>query len=158
MALILEEESAMFTGDNVLGHGTAVFEDLAAYLDSLEKMQHPFSGRAYPGHGAVIEDGPAKIHEYIRHRQQREAEILQALRGGAHDDQAATDPTNGTEGGAAPARTPMQLVKLIYKDVPESLHEPAARGVVQVLWKLQGEGRVVQVQDQRWQLAGKAAL
>lgn len=50
MAFVLEEENAMFTGDNVLGHGTAVFEDLAVYLDSLSRMQEQFHGRAYPGH------------------------------------------------------------------------------------------------------------
>ena len=40
----------MFTGDNVLGHGTAVFEDLTVYLDSLSRMREQFRGRAYPGH------------------------------------------------------------------------------------------------------------
>ena len=50
MAFLLEEENAMFTGDNVLGHGTAVFEDLALYLDSLSRMREQFHGRAYPGH------------------------------------------------------------------------------------------------------------
>lgn len=50
MAFILEEEDAMFTGDNVLGHGTAVFEDLTVYLDSLSRMRGQFHGRAYPGH------------------------------------------------------------------------------------------------------------
>ena len=50
MAFVLEEENAMFTGDNVLGHGTAVFEDLAMYLDSLSRMREQFDGRAYPGH------------------------------------------------------------------------------------------------------------
>ena len=50
MAFVLEEENAMFTGDNVLGHGTAVFEDLAVYLDSLTRMREQFHGRAYPGH------------------------------------------------------------------------------------------------------------
>ncbi len=50
MAFILEEENAMFTGDNVLGHGTAVFEDLAVYLNSLSRMREQFQGRAYPGH------------------------------------------------------------------------------------------------------------
>lgn len=29
---------------------TAVFEDLAVYLDSLSRMQQQFGGRAYPGH------------------------------------------------------------------------------------------------------------
>jgi len=79
-AFILLEESAIFTGDNVLGHGTAVFQDLASYLLSLEQMQAQFRGRAYPGHGAVIEDGNAKIKEYIAHRQQREGQVLKALK------------------------------------------------------------------------------
>ena len=55
MAFILEEENALFTGDNVLGHGTAVFEDLALYLDSLSRMREQFSGRAYPGHVGLLQ-------------------------------------------------------------------------------------------------------
>ena len=54
MVLLLPEEDALFTGDNVLGHGTAVFEDLSTYLDSLGKMSTLFKGKAYPGHGAVF--------------------------------------------------------------------------------------------------------
>ena len=80
MALVLEEEDAMFTADNVLGQGTAVFEDLAAYMASLSAMSKQFKGRAYPGHGPVIEDGPAKIHEYIQHRKQREKQKRLAAR------------------------------------------------------------------------------
>ena len=41
----------------------------------------------------------------------------------------------------------MDLVKVIYKDVPEALHVPAAGGVVQILNKLLREGKVVQVDD-----------
>lgn len=79
MAFVVEEEDAMFTGDNVLGHGTAVFEDLAAYMDSLNLMSKEFGGRAYPGHGAVIQDGKAKISEYIKHRKERERQYLEVL-------------------------------------------------------------------------------
>ena len=139
MAFILEEEDAMFTGDNVLGHGTAVFEDLAVYLGSLSLMRERTKGRAYPGHGEVIEDGPAKIDEYIAHRQHREDEILQALK--AADREAA----------------PMELVKVVYKDVPEYLHVPAAGGVIQVLQKLERERKVGE-NGGRWHIAGKAAL
>ena len=110
MALILEEEDAMFTGDNVLGHGTAVFEDLAAYMDSLERMQQQCSGRAYPGHGAVIEDGKAKIREYISHRREREEQVLGVMRG---------EPPRDGEGWKS-----MSMVKVIYKDYPEDLHGP----------------------------------
>ena len=132
----------MFTGDNVLGHGTAVFEDLATYLNSLEQMHGQFEGRAYPGHGAVIEDGNSKIKEYIAHRQQREEEVLKALKDAGAD-----------------SRSPMEMVKVIYKDYPKNLHEPAAKGVLQILNKLQGEGKVRQVEEEgKWQIGGKAAL
>ena len=121
-------------------------------MASLERMRREFAGRAYPAHGAVVEDGRARIDEYIRHRRQREGEILLALRGGGG--------AGGGRGGgdAGLAKTPRELVKVVYKDVPESLHEPAERGVVQVLGKLEGEGKVVQVAGGRWELAGVAAL
>ena len=90
--------------------------------------------------GTVIEDGRGKIDEYIAHRKQREEEILQAL----------SDIGNEA--------TSMELVKIVYKDVPENLHEPAANGVVQVLRKLEGEGRVAKGQHERWQIADKATL
>ncbi|EXJ94647.1 hypothetical protein A1O1_03043 [Capronia coronata CBS 617.96] len=106
-----QEIGAIFTADNVLGHGTAVFEDLGVYLDSLALMkrrvvesiaaQEAVSGpnggndasentdkttktkkRAYPGHGAVVEDAVAKIDEYIAHRRMREEEALNVLRFG----------------------------------------------------------------------------
>lgn len=140
MAIILHEEDAMFTGDNVLGHGTAVFEDLTVYLDSLGRMRDQFKGRAYPGHGAVIENGPARIDEYIAHRQQREQEVLQALSG--FDREA----------------TPMELVRVVYRTVPENLHVPAAGGVVQVLQKLARDGKVARTGNGNWQMVGKPVL
>lgn len=155
VALILEEEDAMFTGDNVLGHGTAVFEDLAVYLDSLKRMRNQFSGRAYPGHGPVIPDGRTRIAEYIEHRHQREEEVLKVLK----DIQAQPGNNREVSRFSVPIGTctPRQLVKVIYKDVPESLHGPAERGVLQVLKKLAGEGKVEQ-SGEGWFLAEKAAL
>lgn len=147
MAFILEEEDAMFTGDNVLGHGTAVFEDLATYMTSLERMRDQSSGRGYPGHGAVIEHGEKCITEYIEHRQQREREVLNVLEGATKAAEQGDSPGSG-------ARTPMEIVKIVYRDVPVNLHEPAAGGVVQILQKLAGEGKVVQVPDGHgWQVA-----
>jgi ribonuclease/clavin/mitogillin len=143
MALVLEEEDAMFTGDNVLGQGTAVFEDLAAYMSSLQKMQHEFTGRAYPGHGPVIDDGKAKIQEYIRHRQEREGQIVEVL--GRETEQEK----NGWQS--------MDLVRVIYKGYPENLHAPAERGVLQVLEKLKKEGKVNEAEG-AWFLQSKPAL
>lgn len=130
MAFVLEEENAMFTADNVLGHGTAVFEDLKAYMESLDVMKAEFRGRAYPGHGEFIEDGIGKIEEYIAHRKQREQEVLQVL------------SSKEAQGKSDTGQTSMQIVKVVYKDYPEELHVPAEGGVVQILKKLEIDGKV----------------
>ncbi|KAF4983819.1 hypothetical protein FZEAL_856 [Fusarium zealandicum] len=146
VVFVMEEEDAMFTADNVLGQGTAVFEDMAAYLKSLEEMKTLFKGRAYPGHGPVIEHGPAKIAEYIAHRRQREEQVVQTLRLGDGGVEADVNESRT-------AWTAMELVKSIYEDVPESLHPAACGGVLQILGKLESEGRVSQDGD-RWTLSG----
>ncbi|KAH8887065.1 metallo-beta-lactamase superfamily protein [Thozetella sp. PMI_491] len=148
MALLLRGEDAMFTGDNVLGHGTAVFEDLATYLDSLEKMRQLFSGRGYPGHGPVLPDGRSKILEYIQHRRQREDQVVQTLR----------TKKVGFAGPEAEAWTPMELVKVIYRDVPEELHIPAAGGVIQILKKLGREGKATPGEDDQWRIVDRSVL
>ncbi|EQB54234.1 metallo-beta-lactamase superfamily protein [Colletotrichum gloeosporioides Cg-14] len=148
MAFVLEEEDAMFTADNVLGQGTAVFEDLATYLNSLEKMRHLFKGRAYPGHGPVIDNGPSKIMEYINHRKTREEQVIRTLR---------SKRNVGPDGGPSDAWTPMELVKVIYRDVPEELHVPASSGVIQILEKLEREDRVSQ-SGERWTWRGHPSL
>ncbi|KAK4464254.1 beta-lactamase-like protein [Cladorrhinum samala] len=156
------EEDALFTGDNVLGHGTAVFEDLSTYLASLIEMKGLFGGKAYPGHGVEIEDGRGKIEEYLRHRKGREDQVVQRLRG--------LPPSAGGVGGevvgkgsagTAAGWTLMELVMSIYKDVPEALHLAAAGGLAQILQKLQGEGKAVCVDaedgEERWRLVASSA-
>jgi hypothetical protein len=127
----------------VLGHGTSVFEDLEVYVASLEKMQYCFSGRAYPAHGAVIENGVSKITEYIEHRQQRENEVLQVLKFGTLDKSQAQGDSEGQGKPSPNSWTAMELVKVIYRDVPENLHVPASYGVLQVLKKLAAAEKVV---------------
>ena len=142
MAFVLEEEDAMFTADNVLGQGTAVFQDLAAYMQSLDSMSKQFKGRAYPGHGPAIEDGPAKILEYIAHRKRREKQVLDVL----------AQPKDG-------GWTAMDIVKVIYKDYPENLWLPAESGILQILDKLEKEGRVGHDEEGgTWSLIGKSSL
>ena len=129
----------MFTGDNVLGHGTAVFEDLAEYMKSLDKLKDAFTGRAYPGHGAVIEDGPGKVREYISHRQEREQQVLKTLGKG---------PKEGM--------TSMEIVEVVYEGFDPGLFEPARKGVVMILKKLEGEGKVEEVGHDRWRIVDNA--
>ncbi|HUF92751.1 MAG TPA: MBL fold metallo-hydrolase, partial [Candidatus Limnocylindria bacterium] len=116
----LEEEQALFTGDVILGGSTTVIPsddgDLLDYLASLRRLLALDVRRIYPAHGPVIEDGPAKIREYIDHRMMREGQIVEALGEGV--------------------RTIPDLVKRIYADVAPALHVPAAMSVESHLRKL----------------------
>ncbi|KIW75087.1 hypothetical protein Z517_11858 [Fonsecaea pedrosoi CBS 271.37] len=102
------EVGALFTADNVLGHGTAVFEDLHLYLQTLELMKRRVVDavaaqtesrdsntgikRAFPGHGAVISDAVAKIDEYVAHRRMREEEALNVLKHGTTTAPQGAEP------------------------------------------------------------------
>lgn len=122
-------------------------------------MQNRVSGRAYPGHGAVIDKASTKISEYIRHRQQREEEVLRVLRSGSVSVEAETEEPSPSSPPKA-SWTSIELVKVIYRDVPESLHVPASHGVLQVLMKLESEGKVEQYAESgAWSLSnGRSAL
>ena len=125
LCFVLEEERALFSGDNVLGVGTTVIPsdsgDLLDYLASLERLLALAPARIYPAHGPVIPDGCAKLREYIAHRGERERQILVAL-----------------GQGDAPIAA---IVKRVYTDVPEVLHAAAAQSVASHLRKLEREGR-----------------
>ncbi|RIL00228.1 MAG: MBL fold metallo-hydrolase [Proteobacteria bacterium] len=126
LCFILEEEDALFSGDNVLGIGTTVIPshggDLLDYMRSLERMLALSPRRIYPAHGPLVEDGAQKLREYIAHRDARERQILAAL----------------AQGDAAIAA----IVKRVYVDVPEALHAAAGHSVAAHLGKLEREGRV----------------
>ncbi|HEV8471807.1 MAG TPA: MBL fold metallo-hydrolase [Methylomirabilota bacterium] len=137
----LVEERALFTGDVILGGSTTVIPsddgDLLDYLDSLRRLLSLDVRRIYPAHGPVIEDGPAKITEYLEHRMLRERQILDAL-------------ADGVE--TIPA-----IVARIYVDVAPALHPVAAMSVESHLRKLAREGRAVEDKQRdhpsRWTLA-----
>ncbi len=125
LCFVLEEEGAIFSGDNVLGVGTTVIPgkggDLLDYMNSLERLLAEAPSAIYPAHGPKIDDGVAKLREYIDHRNDRERQILAALEGGP--------------------RTIGQIVKVVYAAYPESLHAAAAQSVCSHLLKLEREGR-----------------
>jgi glyoxylase-like metal-dependent hydrolase (beta-lactamase superfamily II) len=126
LSFMLDEECALISGDNILGVGTAVIPldtgDLHDYMRSLERVLAEAPKRIYPAHGPLIEDGPAKIREYIEHRRQREREILAAL-------------------GREPMAV-MEIVRIVYAAYPEVLHPAAGQSVTQHLLKLEREDRV----------------
>ena len=128
LCFYLEEEDALFTGDLILGSGSVVVApprgDMAAYLRSLYQLDQDWSHAEtiYPGHGPAIANPVAKIREYIRHRTEREKQILAALRRGLN--------------------TIPQLVSEIYVDTERKLWPAAARQVLAHLDKLVAEGKV----------------
>jgi endoribonuclease LACTB2 len=141
LCFALEEEQAIFSGDNVLGVGTTVIPaeggDLLDYMHSLERLLAEQPTAIYPAHGPVIRDGRAKLREYIDHRNQREQEIIAALRAGL---------TAITE-----------IVARVYAAYPVALHLPARSSVCSHLLKLEREGRVRRTGaaplDAHWNLA-----
>ena len=52
----------------------------------------------------------------------------------------------------------MQLVKAVYEDLSPLLHEAAAKGLVLILEKLKGDGKVVEGSEGRWSISEKAIL
>lgn len=79
MCFILEEEQAMFTGDNILGTGTSAIEDLGTFMTSLQKMHEQRCGWGYSAHGVTIENLPMKIARELGQKWRRERQVLQAL-------------------------------------------------------------------------------
>ncbi len=126
LCFVLEEEGVVFSGDNILGIGTTVIPaesgSLSDYMKSLERLEAEQPRRIYPAHGPCIQDGPAKVREYIEHRLEREKQILAAL---------------GDE-----TRKVIEIVRTVYAAYPEALYPAAGQSVTSHLAKLETEGRV----------------
>ena len=170
ICLYLPIDRALYTADTVLGHGTAVFEDLAAYMASLNKMlrfnekkNHRDQGEAelkssgydtlYPGHGDILTDGPETIATYIKHRMERETQIVEVLQMPVPVELVQSDTDQQQQ---QQLWTIWNLVRNIYKSYPESLWLPATRSVYLHLKKLEGEGIVRccggEGKDSMWEL------
>jgi len=183
ICLYLPLDRALYTADTVLGHGTAVFEDLSTYMASLNKMlryHHTAStspasvsspsppvenqGEAevnseydvlYPGHGAILTNGSETIATYIKHRMEREAQIVEVLRLPVPIEFQSSE-AHDTDGQQQQRWTIWNLVRYIYQSYPENLWLPATRSVHLHLKKLEGEGFVRCVggegKDMIWEL------
>ena len=136
MCFVLEEESAIFTGDNILGHGYTVVEDLGAYMNSLRYMGDQNCAVGYPAHGIKIQNMPLKIKQYIRHKETREKQIFSALV--SHKAKVVT--TNQRGKGSLTTR---ELVYSLHGDVPDDIFQMALEPfMTEVLWKLAEDRKV----------------
>jgi len=112
VSLLLPADGALFTGDTVLGRGTTVIAgdgNLGEYLQTLGQLRDLAEssgiGLLLPGHGPVLADPLGTLDYYLSHRQERLDQVRSAL--------------------AAGARTPAEIVAMIYIDVDKSVW-PAA--------------------------------
>ncbi|SEL50562.1 MBL fold metallo-hydrolase [Nonomuraea pusilla] len=108
----LPADGAMLTGDTVLGRGTTMIGQdggLADYLRTLDRLRaaaERLEARALlPGHGPVLTDPVGALDGYVAHRRERLDQISAARARGA--------------------RTPREIVEIVYAGVDSSLW-PAA--------------------------------
>jgi glyoxylase-like metal-dependent hydrolase (beta-lactamase superfamily II) len=126
MCWTLAEESALFSGDHVMGWSTTVVSppdgDMAAYIESLRKVADRRDAMLWPTHGPPRDDGPSYVAALVEHRLRREQGVLDVVRSGV--------------------RTIPEMVAILYADVREELHKPAGRSVWGHLVKLADDGLV----------------
>lgn len=110
-----ERPVALLSGDTVLGRGTTVVSHpdgtLGPYLASLRRLRAEVRARdlLLPGHGPVRADPGSVIEQYLRHREERLAQVRAAV--------------------AAGARTPRDVVETVYADVDPSVWGAAESSV-----------------------------
>ncbi len=113
LCFALPEQGALFTGDHVMAWSTSIVSppdgDMAEYMASLQRLLTRKDTRYFPTHGAPIEDPKPFVEAYVRHRKQRERQILECLAAGTHTIDA--------------------MVPLMYVGLPPFLFPAAARSV-----------------------------
>jgi glyoxylase-like metal-dependent hydrolase (beta-lactamase superfamily II) len=95
VSLLLAADSAVLTGDTVLGRGTTMIArdgSLGDYLGSLDRLRSLADSARLtallPGHGPLLRQPAATLDYYIAHRAERLAEVEAALAAG---DRAPAD-------------------------------------------------------------------
>ena len=125
---------ALFTGDHVMGWSTSIVSppdgDMAAYMDSLEKLLKREDRIYYPAHGDPVETPHRLVRGMLGHRKQREGQILRLLR-------------------VAPATIP-EMVARMYVGLDPRLSPAAERSVLAHLIDLR-ERRLVREDRDLWQ-------
>ncbi|MGI9229351.1 MAG: MBL fold metallo-hydrolase [Gammaproteobacteria bacterium] len=124
---------AAIVGDMLSTISTIVIDPpeghMRTYLDSLHILAQRRIKALFPAHGHVYSEGSVLIREYLRHRQDREQLVIDAL----------TDKPQSLS----------ELVAQIYSDIPAQTHRLASRSLLAGLIKLQEDG-ISEEQDGGW--------
>ena len=122
---LLTADGVCFSGDLVLGLGSTFVPpdggSLAAYMDSLHRLQAESLELICPGHGPWITEPAGKLAEYVEHREMRERRLLEALERGERSREV--------------------LLEEVWDDVPAEVRPAAAMVMEAHLDKLAAEGR-----------------
>ncbi|MFN2537092.1 MAG: MBL fold metallo-hydrolase [Mycobacteriales bacterium] len=104
---------AVLTGDTILGRGTTVVAHpdgvLADYLESLRRLQDMGDRAVLPGHGPELLSAGDAAAMYLAHREMRLEQVRSAVADGA--------------------RTPREVVEIVYADVDQVLWAAAELSV-----------------------------
>ncbi|KJZ20082.1 MBL fold metallo-hydrolase [Loktanella sp. S4079] len=124
-------QDAIFTGDHVMGWASSLISppdgDLTQFMESCRRLSQIDCSIYYPAHGAQITDPAKRLVWLIRHRQEREMQILEKL--------------------LARAMTIPALTESLYSDVPEHLQRVAQRNVFSHLIDLVQRGKIQAVPE-----------
>lgn len=127
VAFYLKTDRALFTGDCILGASSTTVRDLYSYMRSLHLLTRHRHDTICPGHGPVVPPprGAELVRWYIKHREQREQQILGALAKGFSDVK--------------------EITRHVYpRNLRKGLRRGAEQNVATHLEKLLKEGRVVE--------------
>lgn len=126
----------LFTGDHVIDGSTVVINppdgNMNHYLESLEKVKGLQVAALLPGHGEKIDKPDEVIDWIIKHRLEREAKVLAAVK-------------------EHPQLTTRELVPYVYADVPEKLYSWAERSLQAHLIKLEDD-LATTMETGRWKI------
>lgn len=127
---------SLFSGDHVMGWSTTVVVppdgDMAAYMQSLEKLRKRDDRTYYPAHGPPITNPQQYVRGLMGHRMQREKQILKLVSGSA--------------------RTIPDIVANAYPGLDPRLVPAAGGSVLAHLVDLRRRG-LVDEQDDQWKAA-----
>jgi glyoxylase-like metal-dependent hydrolase (beta-lactamase superfamily II) len=86
ICLYIRKDKVMFTGDHVLADSTTALQppwgDVAQYINSLKKLLSYDIDLMLPAHGPPVTEPKRRVNELIRHRLEREEQVIALLRQG----------------------------------------------------------------------------
>ena len=110
----LKERKILFSGDHVMGWATTLISppdgDLGSFMNSLEKLSAREEVIYYPGHGKPLKEPRKMVLAQIKHRRDRERQILNSV--------------------SKISRTPAEIVDDVYVGLNPMLKAAAIRNVL----------------------------